>query len=63
MTVYSHNDINIKGRTFQGRAKCMRVRTFYKKNVYLFSSDFRINNTYQIDVPGLVAAAILAVES
>ena len=36
MTVYSHNDINIEGRTFQGTAICMQVRTVFKKNVYLF---------------------------
>ena len=60
MTVYSHNDINIKGRTFQGTAKCIQVRTVYKENVYLFHlrlSNQSFNNTCPIKVPGLITAA------
>ena len=60
MTVYSQNGIKVEGRTFQGTAKCMQVRTVHKENVYLFHLRLlnqSFNNTCPIKVPDLITAA------
>ena len=55
-----HNGIKVEGRTFQGTAKCMQVRTVHKENVYLFHLRLlnqSFNNTCPIKVPDLITAA------